>query len=42
MHTIEIDSGPLTIDDEDLDAFVERWLGRLAQAYQGGYGLSDH
>jgi eukaryotic-like serine/threonine-protein kinase len=35
MHTIEVESGPVAIDDENSDSFFERWLTRLAQAYQG-------
>jgi serine/threonine-protein kinase len=35
MHTIEVEFGPSPIDDEDADSFFERWLNRLAQAYQG-------
>jgi eukaryotic-like serine/threonine-protein kinase len=35
MHTIEMEFGPVTIDDEDAEVFVERWLARLAQAYNG-------
>jgi hypothetical protein len=35
MHTIEVDFGPVPIDDEDSDAFLERWLTRLAHAYEG-------
>src|SRR6266852_2580220 len=35
MHTIEVEFGPVPIDDEDAESFLERWLTRLAQAYQG-------
>jgi hypothetical protein len=35
MHPIEIDFGPTAIDDENAEAFYERWLTRLAQAYEG-------
>ena len=35
MHVIEVESGPTSIDAEDAPAFIERWLGRLAQAYEG-------
>lgn len=34
-HVIGQDSGPDPIDDEDSQPFVERWLTRLAQAYNG-------
>jgi serine/threonine-protein kinase len=35
MHTIEVDFGPTPIDDEDTAIFVERWIERLARAYDG-------
>jgi hypothetical protein len=35
MHVIELEAQPRPIDDEDVEAFVERWLERLAQAYNG-------
>ena len=35
MHTIEVEFGPTPIDDENAESFFERWLARLAQAYQG-------
>jgi serine/threonine-protein kinase len=35
MHVIELEAQPRPIDDEDVEAFVERWLDRLAQAYNG-------
>ena len=35
MHTIEIEFGPVPVEAEDLDAFVERWLSRLATAHKG-------
>lgn len=35
MHVIEIESGPTAIDDEMSGAFIERWLARLALAYDG-------
>jgi serine/threonine-protein kinase len=35
MNQIEVDFGPTPIDDEDAEAFYERWLTRLAQAYEG-------
>ena len=35
MHVIEIESGPTAIDDEMSGAFIERWLARLASAYDG-------
>ena len=33
MSLIEFESGPVAIDDENTEQFVERWLGRLAQAF---------
>jgi hypothetical protein len=33
MHVIEVNFGPVAIDDENLKSFLERWLARLAQAY---------
>lgn len=33
MHVIEVNFGPVPIDDENAEAFFERWLTRLAQAY---------
>jgi hypothetical protein len=33
MHVIELNFGPVPIDDENMQAFLERWLTRLAQAY---------
>jgi hypothetical protein len=35
MHSIEVESGPTPIDDEDVEKFVERWVSRLADAYTG-------
>jgi len=35
MHTIEVEFGPSPIDDEDTSMFVQRWLARLADAYDG-------
>ena len=35
MHVIELESGPTAIDDEMSEPFIERWLGRLALAYNG-------
>ena len=35
MHTIEVEFGPAPIDDEAINNFIERWLARLAQAYNG-------
>jgi hypothetical protein len=35
MHTIELESGPILIDDENSESFFERWLARLVQAYHG-------
>jgi eukaryotic-like serine/threonine-protein kinase len=35
MHMIEVESGPTPIDDENSESFFERWLTRLAQAYEG-------
>lgn len=35
MHVIEVESGPTPIDDENVDTFLDRWLARLAQAYEG-------
>jgi hypothetical protein len=35
MHTIEVEFGPAPIDDENAGSFFERWLTRLAQAYEG-------
>jgi eukaryotic-like serine/threonine-protein kinase len=35
MHTIEVESGPTPIDDENEESFFARWLTRLAQAYGG-------
>jgi hypothetical protein len=34
MHTIEVEFGPTPIDDENAESFFERWLTRLAQAYE--------
>src|SRR3982074_2871618 len=33
MHTVAKEFGPVAIDDEDSNSFIERWLTRLAQAY---------
>jgi eukaryotic-like serine/threonine-protein kinase len=33
MHPIEVNFGPVAIDDENVESFLERWLARLAQAY---------
>lgn len=35
MHVLVVQSGPTPIDDENAPAFIERWLGRLAAAYEG-------
>jgi len=35
LHSIEVEFGPTPIDDEAVNAFVERWLARLAAAYEG-------
>lgn len=35
MHEVELDFGPVPIDDENLEDFFERWLQRLALAYNG-------
>lgn len=35
MSVIEVQSGPEPIDDEHTEKFVQRWLERLALAYQG-------
>jgi serine/threonine-protein kinase len=35
MHAVEIEFGPALIDDENSEAFFERWLKRLADAYNG-------
>jgi len=35
MQVIEVDFGPTPIDDENDDSFLDRWLTRLAQAYEG-------
>jgi hypothetical protein len=35
MKPIEIEFGPLPIDDENVPHFIERWLSRLVQAYRG-------
>jgi serine/threonine protein kinase len=35
MHAVEIEFGPEPIDDECIHKFVQRWLSRLAQAYNG-------
>jgi hypothetical protein len=35
MHVIEVNFGPVPIDDENIEAFLERWLTRLAKAYSG-------
>ena len=35
MYVIEVESGPTPIDDENSESFFERWLTRLAQAYEG-------
>jgi serine/threonine protein kinase len=36
MSRIELESRtPIAIDDENTEQFVERWLGRLAQAFHG-------
>jgi len=35
MHDIELEAGPLAIDDEDSESFYQRWLSRLVQAYKG-------
>jgi hypothetical protein len=35
MHTICIAAEPVSIDDENLDAFCDRWAHLLAKAYQG-------
>lgn len=33
MNMIEVNFGPVAIDDENVESFLERWLARLAQAY---------
>jgi hypothetical protein len=33
VHDIEVNFGPVPIDDENVESFLERWLARLAQAY---------
>jgi hypothetical protein len=35
MYSIEVEFGPTPIDDENAELFFERWLTRLAQAYEG-------
>lgn len=35
MHSIEVEFGPIPIDDENAESFFDRWLTRLAQAYEG-------
>ena len=35
LKPIEIDSGPLPIDDENAPHFIDRWISRLVQAYKG-------
>jgi hypothetical protein len=35
MHTLEVESGPTPIDDENAESFFERCLARLTQAYGG-------
>lgn len=35
MGVIQLESRPEPIDDENTDKFVERWLARLAQAFNG-------
>jgi eukaryotic-like serine/threonine-protein kinase len=35
MSHIEIESRPTPIDDENVEGFIERWLGRFAAAYEG-------
>lgn len=35
MSEIEIQFGPEPIDDENIAQFTQRWLERLALAYQG-------
>lgn len=35
MHTIQVDFGPVPIDDENEQSFFQRWLERLVQAYHG-------
>jgi hypothetical protein len=41
MHVIELESGPTAIDDEMSGTFIERWLQRLALAYNGRLSASD-
>jgi serine/threonine protein kinase len=33
MHVIEVNFGPVAIDDENVEPFLDRWVTRLAQAY---------
>jgi eukaryotic-like serine/threonine-protein kinase len=35
MHVTEVESRPTPADDEDVHAFVERWVERLVAAYRG-------
>ena len=35
MSMIELESRPEPIDDENTEQFIERWLARLALAFQG-------
>jgi serine/threonine-protein kinase len=35
MHVFDVESGPTPIDDENMEEFLNRWLTRFAQVYQG-------
>ncbi|HKU25540.1 MAG TPA: serine/threonine-protein kinase [Candidatus Sulfotelmatobacter sp.] len=35
MNVIELEYSPSAIDDENVESFIERWLERLAKAYNG-------
>ncbi len=35
LRYVEVEFGPTPIDDESAESFLERWLKRLAQAYEG-------
>lgn len=36
LGTFQFAWGPQPVDDEDADAFYDRWVGLLAQAAKGG------
>jgi hypothetical protein len=40
MHTTQIESGPTSIDGEDMESFIDRWVNRFALAYNGKLGPS--